>query len=453
MTEAPWLPPDSERAVGLGFYLSTTPPVTASIKARPEEFRVREISSYPLPAPDGPYVVLRIVSRNWEQHELGERIAQRLGLPPHAVAWAGTKDRRAVTERLASYRGSDLPTDLGLRDVEIVEAYRARDGLVLGHHYGNSFTVRVGAVGLAEAAEPLLRTAERQLIAAGGLPNLFGLQRFGEVRPVTHEVGRALVRQGPAAAVEVYLTAVPPNGEGPGDEARRAYAMTHDAERALREFPPTFRFERQLLDHLARGHTAERALRALSRELRQLFVHAYQAWIFNRWVTARHRAGLSLTEPLDGDTLLRVARDGTVPGTSPIPVTADNAPEARSLVAKGRARIAGPLAGFETPAGRGEPGALLDAILEEEAVARAAFQLPAAPEVASRGTWRPLMVPVPPLGISRHDPDGVPGESPDDRSVWLTFALPKGAYATVLLRELLKPGATPFPAPERWATA
>ncbi|MCI4328543.1 MAG: tRNA pseudouridine(13) synthase TruD, partial [Thermoplasmata archaeon] len=90
--------------------------------------------------------------------------------------------------------------------------------------------------------------------------------------PVTHDVGRWLVRGDVAAAVETYLTALPDGPTGPGADARRSYVEHHDAARALREFPPHFRFERQLLDHLARGNPPERALRALSRELRMLFV-------------------------------------------------------------------------------------------------------------------------------------------------------------------------------------
>jgi tRNA pseudouridine13 synthase len=437
-----WRPPDPEIALGLGFYSSTTPPLSGRLKEQAEEFRVREISSYPIPSPDGEYTVLRIVSRNWEQHELGQRIAERLRLPPHAISWAGTKDRRAVTERLASYRGLPPEGELGMRDVEIVEAYRARDGLVLGHHYGNVFTLRIGRLADSAIAEATVRSAARELSDAGGFPNFFGLQRFGEVRPVTHAVGRALLRDGPGAAVEVYLTAAAEGAEVVGGEARRSYASHHDPVRALKEFPPQFRFERQLLDHLARGHTADRALRALSRELRQLFVHAFQALIFNRWVTARASSQLSLIDPVPGDWLLRVVRDGTLPGNQPVPVSDDNLEEARRMVEKGRARLAGPLVGFETPPGTGAPGSLLDDLLEAEHIARGSFRLPSAPEIASRGTWRPLLVPMPPLGISRGDPEGNPGvpdHAPD--GLWLTFALPKGAYATVLLREFLKSGA------------
>ncbi len=428
-------PPAAEVALGLEFYATLTEGGGGVLKERAEEFRVRELSAYPMPDPAGRYTVLRIVSRNWEQHELAQRLAERLGLPRHAIAWSGTKDRRAVAERLFSYVGA-MPTALDLPEVELVEAYTARSGLVLGHHYGNAFEIRVPAA--TQPVDELMgrfgRTREA-LQALGGFPNLFGPQRFGEVRPVTHDVGRALVRGDPTGAVELYLTALPDGLGAPGAAARLAYREHHDARRALREFPPYFRFERQLLDHLARGQPPERALHALSRELRQLFVHAYQSLLFNRWLSRRWSLGLSLNAPVVGDVLLRVTRDGTVPGTQPIPVSEDNLPECTDLARRGRALVAGPLVGFETPIPSGAAGELLSRVLEEERVTPDAFRTPRTPEVASRGSYRPALVPLPPVALE----PSRPGE-PD--GVWFRFALPKGAYATVLLREFTKSGAS-----------
>jgi tRNA pseudouridine13 synthase len=429
-----WRPPAAERDLGLEFYGSDTPGVPGELKTTPEDFRVEEVSSYPLPDPAGSFAVLRIESRDWEQHELAAAVARRLGLPPHSVQWAGTKDRRAVSERLFSYRGDPPTTDLGLRDVRLLESYRARDGLVLGHHYGNTFDIRVAALPvLPEAAEAAYRSTSDALRSGGGFPNFFGPQRFGEVRPVTHLVGRHLVRGDVAGAVECYLADRPAGGSpGVGDEARAAYASHHDPVRALREFPREYRFERALLERLARGQGPERAFRALSRDLRTLFVHAYQAWLFNRWLGLRHGAGIPFDRPMAGDRIVRFSRDGTVRGPDSVPVAEDNLAECGELVARGRAMVAGPLVGFETPGGVDLPAVELDELLRAEGIDRAHFELPAVPELASRGTWRPVLVPLPPVGTSP-SPDGVR----------FRFALPKGSYATVLLREYLKNGAEP----------
>ncbi|HYA70950.1 MAG TPA: tRNA pseudouridine(13) synthase TruD [Thermoplasmata archaeon] len=432
MTRTSPCPPPQDRAFGLEFYATSTPGVVGRTKSSPDAFRVTEISNYPLPDPSGAYSVLRIQSRDWEQHELGQAIARRLGLPVASVQWAGTKDRRAVAERLVSYRGPLPGGELGLPRVSVLEAYTARDGLVLGHHFGNAFEIRVDGLSIpAASALDAFRATERELRDLGHWPNFFGPQRFGEVRPVTHEVGRHLVRGDIAAAVETYLVARPPGtADGVGDEARANYARTHDAATALREFPTHYRFERALLERLEKGDPPERAFRALGRELRLLFVHAYQALLFNRWLSRRWAAGVPLDQPVPGDRLLRIGRDGTVRSQEGIPVGSDNLSECTELVRRGGAWVAGPLLGYETPGIEGTAGELLENLLQEEQIERGMFRVPAAPEVASKGAWRPAVLPVPPIGLSA-----------TEAGVWFRFALPKGAYATVLLREFLKSGS------------
>lgn len=432
-----WLPPESERAIGLGFYATSSPPVVGTIKDRAEDFRVSEIPAYPRPDPDGPYTVLRVRSQNWEQHELAERLGQELGLPRHSVRWAGTKDRRAVADRLLSYRGDPPTHAVTLPGVEVLEAYKARDGLSLGHHFGNTFTIRVSGIDPATDGIGHLRAAVTELREAGVVPDLFGPQRFGEVRPVTHLVGRALVAGDTAGAVELYLAGFPELSESAGETARRAYGETHDVRAALLAFPRAYGFERSILERLARGAGPASALRALSRELRLLFVHALQSWMFNLWLTERVVAGLSLTVPEPGDMVLRVAADGSTPSREPVPVTTDNLEECRATVTRGRARLAAPLIGYATTRPDGPVGELYDRVLASTGVDPGGFRLPTFPELASAGAWRPATIPTP---LIRLQDEGA-------TALILEFSLPKGSYATILLRELLKPGASDTPVP------
>lgn len=429
-------PPDREIALGLRCYGSTTRGTGGRIKVRPEEFEVREISAHPVPDAAGGFTILRIESTMREQHALVGELSRLLGVGPGAIGWAGTKDRRAVTEQLFSVHAVDLPlARLERPGLRLLDAYRASTGLVLGHHFGNRFRIRVVDVplGASEAQAAAESTAEA-LRGAGGVPNYFGLQRFGEVRPVTHLVGRALLRGDVAGAVETYLAAEAGEESGPGAQARRAWRGHHDPARALREFPSSYLFERRMLDHLARGHDAERALRALPRELRVLFVHAYQSWLFNEFLSLRIEAG-TLVEPLRaGETLLRVARDGTVPGTGSVPVSADNLGELQQLVGRGGAVRAGPLVGFGMEPLSEPMRSLVEPLLARDGLEVRSFRMPAYPELASEGRWRPLLTPWPSIAL-RFAPAAA---SPPDRSYELEFALPKGAYATVLLREFTK---------------
>ena len=447
------MPPPHERAMGLSTYGSPSPGIGGRIKIDPADFEVEEVSRYPLPDPQGRFTIVRAESRDVEQNALVQRLQRALGLPPGAIGFAGTKDRRAVTRQLLSLPvAPERLEGLELSGVRLEGAYRSREGLALGNLYGNRFLLRVGALSgdhheMAERA----RAVREELKALGGFPNYFGPQRFGEVRPVTHLVGRALVLGSAQEAVEAYLTSGVSGPVPEGHEARAAYAQHRDPARALREFPDTFTFERSLLHKLAEGKSGAQALRALPRSLRQLFVHAYQSYLYNVALSRRIFEGLPLGEPVAGDHLVRIAPDGLDEGRPPVPVSEDNLPEARDWVRGGRARVAGPLVGTDTPLPRGRPGEIWAKVLEEEGVAREDFHLPEAPELSSRGTFRALLAPLPrrlfPGDGEPRCERSVSGE--EGASLRFDLLLEKGQYATVLLREFLKAGARLPGEPER----
>src|SRR5579863_7486752 len=174
--------PEAEQRLGLGFYLTVGPGVGGRLKGAPEDFQVNEISAYPYPDPQGPFTVLRVRSQGIEQHELAERLARAVGVGSRTVRWAGTKDRRAVAERLFSYLGPppESPASITIPGAEVVEAYRAHEGLRLGHHYGNAFRLQISGLtdDLASAA-PRAEAIRAELRSRGGFPNFFGPQRFG----------------------------------------------------------------------------------------------------------------------------------------------------------------------------------------------------------------------------------------------------------------------------------
>ncbi|MCL4324354.1 MAG: tRNA pseudouridine(13) synthase TruD [Candidatus Thermoplasmatota archaeon] len=423
-----------EIAIGLRYYGTDTPGIGGELKLEPHFFKVDEIAHYPVPRPDGRTTIARIESYDIEQNELIQRLGAALGIPPSSIGFAGTKDRRALTTQLVSL---DVPEErlrgLTLSGVRVLESYRADDALFLGYLYGNLFELTVSRVHLSE--EEVLQRTEATILElkeAGGFPNYFGPQRFGEIRPVTHLVGRALVRESVEAAVQVYLTASCEGENLEGAQARREYAEHHDPERALKDYPRNLKFERVLLDRLSRGNSPERAFRALPRHLKTLFVHAYQSYLFNEYLSQRLEEGLSLDVPVVGDMLQRYGPEGLPGNLPPVPVTADNFPEVEKMVLSGRARVAAPLVGRDTPMLEGDPGRILEKVVEREGVQRAQFQLPDLPRLSSAGTYRSLLARLPYYFFrGRVTPRG-------EDAYTLRFPLDKGVYATVLLREFMK---------------
>jgi tRNA pseudouridine13 synthase len=107
-----------------------------------------------------------------------ERIRRALDLPREAAGYAGQKDKHGVTTQWLSFAGTrpEALRALAIPGIEVLEAGLHRNKLRIGHHRGNRFVVTLrGVVPEARArAEAILAK-----LAASGLPNFFGAQRFG----------------------------------------------------------------------------------------------------------------------------------------------------------------------------------------------------------------------------------------------------------------------------------
>jgi tRNA pseudouridine13 synthase len=424
-----------EEEVGIRGYLTTTPGIGGRIKARPEDFVVEEVPRDLPVVEDGRFLVVRVRARNWETNRLVRQIARSLGISRRRISFAGTKDKRAVTSRLMTMEGVDA-TDLErvrIRDVEIAPLHRTDRGIELGHLLGNSFEVRITDIRLKQGeVRRRLESLAAELKAAGGFPNFFGPQRFGEVRPISHLVGRCLVRGDLKGAVEMYLAHPYPGEEEDSFLARKAFEESWDVARALREYPERLSFERAILNHL-RHHPEDYrgALEQLPGNLLTLFIYAYQAYLFNRILSFRLEEGMPLNEPMVGDLVIPMDRMGLPRRDSPVEVTESNLEKVRRQVKAGKAWVSGLLLGYDVPFAKGEMGRLERQVVEEEGVRPEDFVVSEMSRLSSRGLRRELLAPLMDLSY-RVDSD-----------VLLSFRLNPGCYATALLREIMK-GGSPY---------
>lgn len=150
----------------------------AVLKATAEDFQVDEVLDIPL-AGQGEHLWLWVEKRGLNTEEAARRIARAAGLPLKAVSYAGLKDRQALTRQwfslhLPGKADPDLAAAQG-DDLVILSSQRHNRKLQRGAHAANGFTLRLTAL---EADRDVLEQ-RLQCIAAQGVPNYFGLQRFG----------------------------------------------------------------------------------------------------------------------------------------------------------------------------------------------------------------------------------------------------------------------------------
>ncbi|WP_255194207.1 tRNA pseudouridine(13) synthase TruD [Natronobeatus ordinarius] len=431
----------TEQAVGMASYVSETDGVGGHLRERDDHFRVRELERFSIEPVDAtpdayPHLVLRATLAGWDTNDFASRLSDALGVSRERVSWAGTKDKYAVTTQLFSIYGAEPDELPDVNGAELEVLGRAGRSLEFGDLAGNAFELVVSEPEAPENAEAITD----ELVAFGGVeegskigvPNFFGQQRFGSRRPITHEVGLELVRGDFEGAVLAYL-GNPTDAEPEStQEARTFVEETRDWREALERFPNRLRYERSMLHELAEAdevaeETFRDALERLPSNLQRLFVHAAQSYAFNLILSERLERGLPFDRPVEGDVVCFAdtdAPDGLeLPDTDREQRVTDR--RVRSVTRhceRGRAFVTAPLVGTETELGEGEPGEIERAVLDELELVPEDFDLPG--EFHSTGTRRAILVRT--------------GIELDSDPLTLSFSLPKGSYATVVMREYLK---------------
>jgi tRNA pseudouridine13 synthase len=417
---------DKDRSLGMDYCITDGSGCGGVIKSCVEDFQVFEVfeeQGYE----GGRYLVLELEKTNWDMHHLVHEMARKLRISQKRFGWAGTKDKRAVTSQRISIMNldeSDL-SKINLPDLKIRVLGRTNRAVGLGDLLGNRFRIIIRDMNCPNP-DAQLAAITSEIEKQSGVPNYFGVQRFGDIRPVTHKVGEALVKGKIEEAVFIYL-ALPFPGELPSTrEARERLWVTRDIPAALKEFPEYLHYELAMLNYLVE-HPGDYAhsFDVLSLNLKRLFVHAYQSYLFNRILSWRLAAAMPLHKAIVGDVVC-FAKEGLPDMDRVQKVTIENLEAIDRLAKRGRAFLTLPLIGFETAIEEGAQGEIESAILREEDISPENFRVEGNPDLGSRGTRRAALCPV------------KPQITVEENRAELQFVLPKGSYATVVLREYMK---------------
>jgi len=412
------------------------------IRRNLEDFIVYEISidgfvaspNCPEERGAGEYVWLVLEKRKLDTVTALKLVERHFGLHRSSLGVAGLKDTAAIT-----YQHISLKHEVSEEQLEEFNAkhkrvklycpirrpFHLRPGMLLG----NRFIVVVREVRNPELAVEAVKLVQE----LGGVPNYYGYQRFGSIRPVTHVVGKLILQGDFKRAAEEMLLRVF-EGESPrAKQARALLAETGDYSRVLEVFPKSMHNERVLIAYLAR-HPGDYvgAFRKLPPYVRKLLVGAYQAYLFNKLLSRRIEAGLPYAEAVPGDIVGIYSERKAHEPVGVLVVNSAIVDKVNRWIKQGKAALLLPIFGYNTPLLPGKPGELELEVLREEGLDLEAFKLKSIPEASSAGTYRPAALK--PLEISIKVEDSI---------VLLSFTLRKGMYATTLLREIVKPEDPP----------
>lgn len=420
--------PESDVTAGMTVYLTTSRGIGGRIRQRAEDFVVDEVYRHRLTS-EGRYQVVKVTKMDTETHHMARDLARHLQISQRRIRWAGTKDKRAVTTQLMSLDSVLLAKPLTVGTVVVEPVGRSDRPISLGDLDGNDFVITVRAVeGPKHGVTTAVSGVVEETRNVRGFPNFFGIQRFGSIRPVNHVVGRALVDGDVELAVMTYIGKPFPDEPEDVKALRRSVAETYDFKEALKRMPVRLRYERAMLNHLVQyPNDFDGALGVLSTNLQKLFVHAFQSYLFNRMLSSRLERGFPLAVAFDGDRVWVPDRERVRT------VVPKNAHEINHSLAAGTASVQMPVPGYDTELSDGIIGQIERDVIASAGVDLDAFAIESCPRLASKGVMRNVLLPA----DIRFDV--APDELAEDRmKVDLRFFLPKGGYATTVLREIMK---------------
>jgi tRNA pseudouridine13 synthase len=408
---------ETERAVGIEGYATNGDPCYGRARSSADDFVVeeqlleREIAKEERPD----YLpIYRVEKRGIDTLHMADDLAHFL---KSKVSYCGLKDKRAVaiqyvtpTSRRSSrparvVRENYIASLVGYVDRPVSRAAMAGNGFIL--------VLRDCCPEIESRVEEAMRLAEERSV-----PNFYGLQRFGTSKAGTHLIGRAIVKREFEDAVRLILQTPPPTVEAEGLAAREAKVAGRHAE-GISLLQAGKDVERKVAKELIR-HPDEwvMALRRVPLGLRRLYVQAYESYIFNMTLSRALAEGHDISRLQTGDNWAETTENGLVT-SAPRGVRDTPTEKAVPMVQ---------LVGYAYRDYGSRFDAIISDILEAEGVSPQSFYLKEMQEVSVEGGFRRPHLALRDASWSVEGP-----------TARLKFTLAKGQYATVLLREILKP--------------
>jgi tRNA pseudouridine13 synthase len=382
-----------------------------------QDFQVEELISLkdvvPTKAP-GLVPVYKVTKAGVDTPHVAREIAAMI---KSEVNFAGLKDKNATVIQYVSARSSRAIAPAELRgsrfEAQLIGFSKPVTRAMLT---GNRFRI------LVETSEDIGADVEAcfKACAERRIANFYGYQRFGLRGGVNRKVGKAIVEKDFARATGLILSEPRDGEDEEAQEARRLCGEGRYGE-AVPLFSPRQDIERRVASHLSQkpGDNVG-ALRRMPIPIRRLLVNSYQAYLFNLALSRAIADGIDISSAVSGDNWASLKEGGLTVGR--VHGVKEEAPK------EGPAVPLIQIVGYAHRDYGSRFDAVLTQVIRDEGVSPGSFYIKEAEEMSSEGGFRPAPLLSSDLSFRR-----------EERGFVLEFSLGKGEYATVLLREVLKP--------------
>lgn len=383
------------------------------LKVMPDDFRVREQLSYP-DVRDGAYFVHLLRKEKLDTQQALSRVARLAGVRREDLAFAGLKDRQGQTEQWISIRGRML--EHSGKDLSVSFKGRTDRPLSSRLSSGNHFEIVVRDLSDRDV-DLIERNAE--LVVRDGLPNYFDDQRFGNLRHGQGFVMRDILRGDYEAALRALLAQPSPKAITGDVKLKRILAEHWGRWEVCSQVARGPVYQRVFGLLCERGDAFREALESLPARSKLIHAFAYQSGLWNHAVDRMlmgmlpRRGRVSLTTRVGRHAAWHFSQPG----------------ESMSRLA----RLITPLYGPEGEGGDAEFRAAAAEILREEGFEAGDFWRHRVKGMVLREEPRALVVRPEKFELSESARDEI---HRGRRKVRLAFGLPRGSYATMVVKRL-----------------
>ena len=384
------------------------------LKQRPEDFRVEEFPSVtPSPA-GGLFAFYRLDKRGWTTPDALSAIRRRWKVDFRRLSYGGLKDRHADTTQYLTIRNGP-EKDLTHVGFTVTYLGRLAEPFSSEHIRANGFTITLRSLSATDVERAATALPE---VADVGVANYFDDQRFGSVSAGNGFVAREMVLGNFEGALKLALAAPYEHDRAEGKREKAILtARWGDWPTAKAELPRGH--ARSIVDYLVHHPTDFKgACARLRPELQGLYLSAWQSHLWNRMLDRW------LRDRVPADQLIPVRlKTGAVvmPRSVPDPVR----PEWDTLAL--------PLPSARLKFDPDAPWApVVTAVMSEEGIPLDQMKIRGMQQPFFSKGERIAKVPVANLTWEAGDDELNRGR----RKLTMRFELPRGAYATMLVKRL-----------------
>ena len=388
--------PEIDSELGLSVYSTKFPGTNGKIKQTNEDFEVNEIiserASNAISEDKG--LAVYILRKNGidTTHALRD-VEKRFGLVLRAL---GLKDSNAVTEQYVQAKTVSRSLEqiegkkYSLRRIGFTKKPIAKQDML-----GNKFRIKI-----SDSTDDVSQFTEHDKIL-----NFFGYQRFGSKRPVTHLIGKAIIQENYQQAIDFLLSYSSKHDSGDNNHYRKLIFERKSDLEVIDQLPKSMDIEIGILQSLAKSNDQKTAIREIPLQMRRFYIHAYQSYIFNKTLSMAFEYEEDLFTPQEND------------------VCYDRTNKLGKFQNETGQRLTVPLVGHSYFK-KTRFDYYIQKILEQEDVLPSEFLIKDFQEISVEGGFRNSSIQC----------DGFQASNG-----MIEFQLSRGSYATVVIREILKP--------------